>query len=197
MFFQPLISVDPSKLQMNQESLYSSTPWVEANTISHLIPKFVNVVHPVITDATANCGGNTISFHLSGAFKTVNAVEINHDTCQMLINNLKQYHLPIDTVYCADYLHIFTQLSQDVIFIDCPWGGKSYRQSSCLDLYLSGTNIVDLCMEIFKGHLASLIVLKLPLNYHYKLLDTLRCRMYFHKVIRKSRHSYNICFLYT
>ena len=98
-YFQPIDLVDQTHLQMSEVSLYSTTPWREANFISRIIMNFYEGQTPLLTpvskegltltDATANVGGNTISFYLSG-IKWINAVELNEkitlqkeDVCSM------------------------------------------------------------------------------------------------------------------
>jgi NAD-dependent dihydropyrimidine dehydrogenase PreA subunit len=203
-YFQSLTNVNLKQLRMTPISVYSSTPWREANFITRTILNFYNghsplktgEGKPVITDATSCVGCNTVSLHLSQGFKQVNSIEIDPDTCQMLINNLKVYHLPTDHVHCCDYLSIYKKCKQDVIFIDPPWGGPHYMDTSCLDLYLSNINIIDICFDIITNKLASLIVLKLPVNYNLpRLINKLPNNKFLtHKIYRGQHHSYNVVF---
>jgi len=205
-YFQQVESVDLEQLQMTPISLYSTTPWRESNFITRTILNFYNGFKPtikplydelpILTDSTANCGGNTISFHLSHSFKKINSVEIDTETFNMLKNNLNTYHLPTNNVYCCDYLSIYKNLQQDVIFIDPPWNGKDYIKVQCLDLYLSNINIIDICFDIITSKMATLIVLKLPVNYNLpQLINKLPNRMFLtHKIYRWRHHSYNVVF---
>ena len=203
-YFQPRDTVDTTQLQMSEVSLYSITPWREANFISRTIMNFYGTnkplrsIHggePIITDATAHVGGNTISFYLSG-IKYVNAVEIDEQTCQMLKNNLNTYQLPIDHVFCCDYLKIYKELQQDVVFLDPPWGGHDYIKNSSLSLYLSQVNIVDLCRTLLTEKRVSLIVIKVPINFNLReLIDNLPTKcVLMHKIYRGPHHSYNVIF---
>ena len=206
--FQPQDHVDLSKIQFSEVSLYSITPWKEANFISRTILNFYTELRgqkaiiktkydrlPVITDATSHVGGNTISFYLSG-FHRVNAVEIDPNIYQMLKNNLQVYHLPVDNVRCSDYLEIYKELQQDVVYIDVPWGGQGYLETPCLDLYLSNINIIDICFDIITNKMAPLIVLKLPINYNLpQLINKLPNSTFLtHKIYRGHHHSYNVVF---
>jgi len=150
-----------------------------------------------LTDGTANVGGNTISFYLSG-IQTVNAVEIDKTTCDMLINNLQTYKLPTVNVHCCDYLSIYKNLKQDIVFLDPPWGGPEYKKASILDLYLGQTNIIDICAELMGEKKASLIVLKLPINYNLPaLIAKMPSRSFFtQKIYRGQKHSYNVVFCF-
>lgn len=205
-FFQQIDSINTNLIQMNDVSLYSTTPWRESNFITRTILNFYNGSKPllkplndklsIITDGTANCGGNTISFHLSQGFEKVNAVEINQEAFDMLKNNLQTYNLPIDSIYCCDYLSIYKTLKQDVIFLDPEWGGIGYMKTPCLDLYMSNVNIIDLCFDIITNKLASLVVLKLPINYNLpQLINKLpNSKFMTHKIYRGLHHSYNVVF---
>ena len=205
-FFQQIDSIDVDRLQMSDVSLYSTTPWRESNFITRIILNFYNEYQPllkplydklpIITDGTANCGGNTVSFHLSGGFKKINAIEIDTNTFDMLKNNLQTYHLSTDDIYCCDYLSIYKTLQQDIIFLDVPWGGIDYIKTQCLDLYLSNINIIDICYDLIINKMASLVVLKLPINYNLPDLITRLPNTKFltHKIYRGTHHSYNVVF---
>lgn len=64
---------------------------------------------------TANVGGNTISFHLSG-FDLVHSIEKDALTAEILSQNLRAYQLPTQNIHCCDYLSIYEELDQDVVF---------------------------------------------------------------------------------
>src|ERR1700731_4238149 len=92
LYFQLKPWIDPQMLKMTNVSLYSMTPWKEARIISRAILQFYSGKSHAnksitITDACANVGGNTISFHLHG-IKNVNSVEIEPRTCDLLKKNL-------------------------------------------------------------------------------------------------------------
>jgi len=197
---------------MTNISIYSTTPWKEANFISKTI---LNFFHPhedgspflfasdgglVITDATANIGGNTISFYLNG-LTSVNAVEMDQLTCDILKHNLVTYQLPVNTVHCCDYLSIYDQLVQDVVFLDPPWGGPDYKKATKLDLYLGikqSLNIIDICAKLFEKEKVKLIVLKLPINYNLSRLMKRLPNNHFltHKIYRHHNHSYNVVYIW-
>jgi hypothetical protein len=54
-------------------------------------------------------------------------------------------------------------LSQDVIYIDAPWGGTDYKKHSRLKLYLGKYELSDIYNK-FKNK-AKLFALKVPYNY--------------------------------
>jgi len=113
-----------------------------------------------ITDASAACGGDSMQFLLTKTmqdgterlFESVTSVEINENRCMMLRNNMEVVKRAFpnsaqSTVICANYgavIGVIPQdtegdvpyVTQDVVFIDPPWGGKSQDQSrSALTLY--------------------------------------------------------------
>lgn len=198
-YFPSKSGVNLSHLCLTNISLYSTTPWEEANLMSQMIVDFFKSKgheQPlVITDATANIGGNAISFYLNG-FSRVNAVEIEPMTCQLLKENLKAYGYLNEHVYCDSYLNVYEKLDQDVIFIDPPWGGPDYKSVDILDIYLGPTNLIDLCHKLIQNKQTSLIVLKLPTNYNLiTLMNTCpNNRFLIHKVFRNKRNAYNLVF---
>jgi 16S rRNA G966 N2-methylase RsmD len=207
-YFQPKDGLNSKKLRMTNISIYSTTPWKEGKIISGIIDKQLrsllgdsyNRKNTIITDATANIGGNTISFYLKG-FGKVNAVEIDKLTCDILKNNLDVYGLGNKgDVHCANYLDLYTKLRQDVVFIDPPWGGPKYKEAKLLDLYLGNTNIIDICKTLMEKKLTKIIALKVPVNYNLPTLINAMPNSTFLtvKIYRygKKFHSYSIvlCF---
>lgn len=200
-FFNISMCQQPEQLKITNVSLYSMTPWKEAQMISRYILQHYQKKgqkHIVVTDACANVGGNTINFYLEG-FQAVNAVEIDPLTCNLLKRNLMAYDLPSDHVYCDDYLNVYRQLKQDVVFLDPPWGGTSYRKHKNLDLFIGSKNIIDICRDLLTEKKVSLIVLKVPINYNLpSLINQLPNHQFvIHKMYRGyKRHCYNVvlCF---
>lgn len=160
--------VNLSKLKFTEESVYSITPWREADIISKKIIELIGET-AIITDATSNVGGNTIGFYNNG-FKIVNSVEIDANTCRILKNNLEVYGYPTDRVYCEDYLKVHSKLKQDVVFFDPPWGGPDYYKKAVLDLYLDNNNIIDIIAELLNKNQTELVILKAPTNFNYDRL---------------------------
>ncbi|TMW58794.1 hypothetical protein Poli38472_006939 [Pythium oligandrum] len=115
----------------------------------------------VITDATACVGGNVLSF--CDFFQHVNAVECDSTRISMLQNNLHVLNKSGVTCYMASYLDVMLHLSQDVVFIDPPWGGPEYKDLEFVDLYLDTQPLYRVC-EKLRGH-AQCVVLKVPTNF--------------------------------
>jgi predicted RNA methylase len=158
--------VELDRLQVSDEALYSITRPVPAARIEHIIRNHLKEMSKspaqcTITDATACVGGDTL--HFARFFKHVQSVEINPEHCRMLQNNVKVYNRKNVTVYCRDYLKMVAHLKQDVIFMDPPWGGPSYKHKKNVWLALSDVSLPNIVQSI--AHTASLLVLKVPLNF--------------------------------
>ena len=113
-------------LKINEDSYYSITNYNDAIYICNLIYKLFNTKNLIITDGTANVGGNTISFGLF-KFKKIYSIEINKKCYNYLNHNISCYKLNNIKTINNNYVKIFKLLKQDVIFLDPPWGGPNYK----------------------------------------------------------------------
>ena len=71
--------------------------------------------------------------------------------------------------------------NHNIIFIDPPWGGKSYKSHNNLKLRLSNVSLETMCNHIMDTsimkHTPELIVMKLPTNYDIKhLYNTIKSK---------------------
>ena len=194
-------TINLNNLKLTKESLYSITPWIEADHVTKKIIKYISkpVNEIVITDATANVGGNSISLYNHG-IKNVNSVEIDKLTCDHLKHNLDVYGYDTNNVICDDYLNVKNSLEQDCVFFDPPWGGKDYTNVKILDLYLDRTNIVDIIFDLFTDSKATLIVLKVPLNYNHQNIELVLkklCDLEKEIIKRNGKPSYYIYYIST
>lgn len=201
--FQKAHDVDLSKLRMTDIGVYSVTPWREANLISRWIAKYYQGDSAIlkmasdtlaITDATANVGGNTLSFHQQGF--AVNAVEQDKLTAEILKHNLEVYKFDSKNVRNCDYLAVYKDLVQDVVFLDAPWGGPNYKKIKNLSLFLGKTNVSDLSADLLENKRATMVALKVPFNFNLpELKAKLKgCRIDVRPVYRGERHSYTMLF---
>jgi len=160
--FASVPNVDVGKYEMTNESLYSITGVRGSNFIADLIAKYYGSYNLVITDGTANIGSDAVTFGLK--FNKTNAIELNEVNYKALVNNIKLSSLEHKiTTYHGSSVKILPTLKQDVIYLDPPWGGKSYKKHHHLRLYLDSIELVD----IFKKfrYNAKMFVFKVPLNY--------------------------------
>jgi 16S rRNA G966 N2-methylase RsmD len=93
----------------------------------------------------------------------VHGIEINLDTYKLLVNNVAVYNLRNVKLYHDNYLTIMHNITQDIVFIDPPWGGLNYKSHEKMMIYLGEQPIWQIVNNL-KGY-AKLVVLKLPLNF--------------------------------
>lgn len=159
------------KLQIDYESLYSITLPQTSHDIVQIINDHLskkNIDHKLcsITDATAGVGGDSISF--SSNFNKVYSVEINPNRYSFLINNLNIYNIENVTTFNNSYLNLINKINSDIVFIDPPWGGRSYKHNVNLKLHLDNKSIENICLDILSKKIPpKLIVIKLPNNYYF------------------------------
>lgn len=151
-------------LALDEVSMYSITDTRSANNTSRILQQLVGD-RAVITDGCAAAGGNVLSF--AQHFRQVQAVELDPQRFSLLEHNVKALGLT-DTVttYRGDFLEKLKELKQDVVFLDPPWGGKSYAENDMVDLTFGDLPLSQLC-ERLKPH-ALYIALKLPLNFNFE-----------------------------
>ena len=175
-YFPAIPGIDMSKLQMAPNSAYSITKPKDAKQIEQFINKHIGGKNLAILDGTANVGGDVINFGLNPNVARVVAIEINPDTFAMLENNIRIYGLEkkIQAIHgnsldiigkCADGEHF------DILFLDAPWGGTSYKAQKFLDLEMSGKKLADVVSMAQKCRNIDNIILKIPFNYNlYQLI---------------------------
>ena len=168
-YFPKKKGIDMSKLQISNIGKYSISKPDDALIINKIILKYFKKSKKIIvTDATANNGGNTIHFALD--FYQVNSIEIDKEQYNILKNNIEIYGLKNVTLYNDDYLNVMKKLNQDVIFIDAPWGGPLYYKIKDLDLFLGNKNIINVVKELYDNMAFKLCLLKVPKNYNFQRL---------------------------
>lgn len=153
-----------SQLKIDDVGMYSISTPKNADIISRLIKKNFVAQNIIITDAMASVGGNTLSF--ASHFYYVNSIEIDTERFNFLVSNINLYCK--DNVLCLkeNYMNVMHLIYQDVIFIDPPWGGKSYKDCKDISLEINGKTLESICEEIYNAKICKMIVLKLPLDYN-------------------------------
>jgi 16S rRNA G966 N2-methylase RsmD len=150
-----------AQLLLDEEAMYSTTDQNTANKISEYIKHYFPDVK-TITDGTACIGGNTYSF--SRYFENVNAIEINKKRYDYLKHNLYILNTDNVAIYNGSVTHICPNLKQDLIFLDPPWGGPSYKfKTKITNLYLSELELSEVTKELSKY--TKYICIKIPNNF--------------------------------
>ncbi len=155
---------------LNSEASYSITRPHEAKQITNFIKRCTSVFKKpeeiTITDATACVGGDTINFALN--FKNVISVEMNKETFDLLCLNTKIFNCNNVTLINEDYTKCWDSFLQDIIYIDAPWNGSSYKTKKEIELELSGVPLHELIKKIIKKNRENKfytnIFVKVPLN---------------------------------
>lgn len=147
-----------------------------------VLPKDLDPKDLIITDGTGGTGGNTLSF--AKTFKKVYSIELDSRRAGYLQNNVNVYGFNNVTVINGDTVDEIKKITDhDIICIDPPWGGSSYKEHKYLRLYMSNVGIEDLCLDIFNDKIMQkvpkIICLKLPVNYDTKYLHS---KLHNHKI---------------
>ncbi len=201
--------IDKSKLLIYDVCVYSITQPLEAKIIAQTTRDLFNTIQNmdcyihnqnkprinpcdlIITDTTANIGGNTLGF--SFAFKKINSIEINSTLFEGLQNNCKLYKCNNIDFYNEDCLKIVPTLKQDVIFFDPPWGGPSYKNHQRLDLFLDNKDIFEIIKEWKEEKLARIYILKIPFNFNIQpFID----EKTFENIHIQKLKKYNVIYIY-
>lgn len=162
--FPNINKINYNKLQLTTEGLYSVSGYHASEHLCYLITKYFKTKNIDITDATANCGSDTISFSIH--FKHVNSIELNSNNYQALTNNVKEYNLKNVKLYNGSSLDIIPTLKkQHCIFIDAPWTGRDYKKNTTMKLFLDNKEISEIFI-MFKKY-TELFVFKVPVNYDF------------------------------
>lgn len=157
-----------SRLLLDNEALYSVTDQYTANKISKYIKRNIPDISTVM-DGTACIGGNTLSF--TKFFNSVIAVEIDPTRYAYLCHNMRMFESTNVVIYNASVLDVCQYTTQDMIFIDPPWGGPNYKSRHRINLYLSGVELSIVCRAI--APYTKYIAIKVPTNFD---IDTFNAR---------------------
>ena len=179
---------DLDKLIFTEESLYSVSKIKGSKFLIDVIKQYYRELKKLIlTDATANVGSDTInlSYHL----KKVNAIEIDEINYRALVNNINVLKIRNIETFNSDSNKIISNLKQDIIYVDAPWGGRDYKNKKKLDLYLGNINISQFYLN--NKDYAKLFIFKVPYNYNLELMKKVS-KVDIHKFIKNGKLSYLI-----
>ena len=166
-YFPDKKGVDKKKLLISNVGRFSVSFPEDAKKTAEIIKSYLGT-NIIITDGTANNGGNTIAF--SHMFKKVNSIEIDEKEYKILQNNIKEYKLKNVTTYNDDFVDKINTLKQDVIFLDPPWGGRNYKSKRNLKLCLGRKSLLHVTNDLIDK---CEMHVKVPFNYDFtSLLNT-------------------------
>ena len=141
----------------------------------------------IITDATAGIGGNSRLF--CKYFGFVNSIEVNKYNCNILKENLKNYNNK--SILNTNYVEIFTNLKQDIVFLDPPWG-TDYKSKNNIKLYLNEYDVNYIVSTLY--WYSSLVILKAPCNYFITKSNKWKIKTF--PIYNNKKIIYNIIFYY-
>lgn len=162
-----------TKVKIDKESVsYISSP-IYAEKITNIILNHTKTNKINIVDCTAGCGGDTISF--LHKFKKVYSIEKNPTRYNYLMNNIQLYSFEKKSViFNGNFENIIKNIKDmNVIYIDPPWGGSSYKKQKLVKLKINDTPLDNIIFDMIndKSYLQlEYIIMKLPNNYDIKSL---------------------------
>lgn len=195
-YFPDIKDVDRTKIQLTTEGIYSISDNVGSSKLVYLIQKYFKSNDLIITDATGNNGSDTIAMGLK--FTHVNSIEINPVNFKVLEHNVKNvYKLDNVDLYNDDSLEILKKLTQDIIYIDAPWGGTDYKKYKQMELFMSKKSMGDIFNE-FKSK-TKLFIYKLPKNYDFTnfIQTTMITKYYLYLHKKQNKPKYFLLFVPT
>ena len=73
--------------------------------------------------------------------------------------------------YNSNYLNLINKLSQNIVFIDPPWGGPIYKSQYKMDICIQNSEekdvkLYELIDSIFLDETTKMIIFKLPTNHN-------------------------------
>lgn len=164
-----------NKMKLTDEGVYSVTRRDEGEAFENLIKKYIpGSKDKLIVDTTANVGSDTLRF--SQLFKKVDAIELNAENYEALVNNIEVFKATNVKTFKDDATKIYDQddWGIDVLYCDPPWGGKEYMKKKNIDLKMGDKRIDKWINDILKKNARpEHIILKLPKNYNFSRLDEL------------------------
>jgi hypothetical protein len=120
-YFPNVNNINYNDIQITTEGRYSISSNTDSDKLIYLIKKYLKTTNITITDGTANNGSDSIALAL--VFDHVNSIELDKINFSVLKNNVNAYKLKNINIYNDDSIIKIPNLTQDVIYIDAPWGG--------------------------------------------------------------------------
>jgi len=148
---------DYQNLKSDNEGLYSLSHKDDADKLSSILKNKYGDIK--ILDATSGIGGNSISF--GSNFTDVISIELNSSRFLLLKENIESNNLK-NILINGNFMN-YINMNYELIFIDPPWGGPSYKYESKIKLKIDTFNLKEIT-RILKNK-DKIIVWKLPFNY--------------------------------
>lgn len=153
------------------EAVYSVSRPEAASRIAELLHEALRMQGCVtddvrVVDATACVGGDTLALARQFPDGRVTAVERDEHRSRILSANLALAQIDNVRVLCDDFVACMDRFSDtDALYIDCPWGGPSYKTQDRVPLELSGVPLERVVERSIREIAPRVIALKTPFNY--------------------------------
>lgn len=159
-----LFGVANPALKMTNIGEYSiAKPHIQeelVRVIKEYLPKAETMT---VTETHGGVGGFTKV--LAEHFKQVISCEILPQHCDVITNNMEVLGHKNVSVINKDYSTVFTEIKQDVIISDPPWGGPSFHGSKHIRLGVNDTDITFIINELFRQKRCRFFILFAPYNF--------------------------------
>ncbi len=179
-------------MNIPKECLNIYTTVYQARQINKILLQYISPLS-TITDATACIGGNSIFFLRD--FSNVICVEKDHNIFNVLKENISTYGGNSKCkCYNTSYNDIKFIVKQDVIFIDPPWGGETYKSKQTVKLFLDSVEINSIINDLY--NFTHIIALKVPSNFDIDSIDELFWSYTIHTITKNNKPIYNLIIFY-
>ena len=165
---------DFSLFHTNSESQYSSLLPKHVKQVNDIMKGWFTNPHHII-DATAHIGVDTVHFAKMFPTATIDSFEVNKQTFDLLVKNVDAFKLSSKvSIHHSSFINADLDQKSSFIYIDAPWGGKSYKNIEMgeFELYLDAINIKEIARRLIASGKTDTVVLKVPRNYRFDDLKT-------------------------
>ena len=159
-----------------EETEYSSLLPRDVYKVNNILQEWfkdTSSIHTIV-DATAHIGVDSINFSMVFPNANIHSYELNEKTYQLLEQNVASFQkLEQIKTYNLNFLLATLPKKSSFIYIDAPWGGKSYKDVGLneFELFLDNVNIKDISKRLLVSGHTNTVILKVPYNYHFSDLS--------------------------
>lgn len=165
---------DFSLFHTNEESQYSSLLPKHVKQVNDIMKRWFSKPHHII-DATAHIGVDTVHFAKMFPKAIIDSFEVSKKTFDLLVKNVDAFKLT-SRIYPhhSSFIHANLDQKSSFVYIDAPWGGKSYKEfdMGTFELSLDTINIKEIARRLIVSGKTDTVVLKVPRNYRFDDLKT-------------------------
>ena len=159
-----------------EETEYSSLLPRDIYKVNNILQEWFNDTSSIhtIVDATAHIGVDSINFSILFPKASIHSYELNEKTYQLLEQNVASFQKSDQIkTYNLNFLLATLPKESSFIYIDAPWGGKSYKDAGLnkFELFLDNVNIKDVSKRLLVSGHTNTVILKVPYNYHFSDLS--------------------------